>query len=96
LRCNIYKDRMESAELFGKPVLYTSLQIERESIPENWHCYDLAATDRNPVKPATLENHAVWNRVGTVLSPAPLTRENMCCAPLLLEKKQGSSIPCWI
>ncbi len=75
MRCNIYKDQMESAELFGKPVLHTSLQIERESIPENWYCYDLAASDRNPVKPVTLEDHAIWNCAGTVLSPVPLKRE---------------------
>ena len=75
MRCNIYKDQLESAELFGKPVLFTGLKIERESVPENWFCYDLAASDRNPVKPATLENHAVWNCVGTVLSPVPLKRE---------------------
>ena len=75
MRCNIYKDQLESAELFGKPVLFTGLKIERESVPENWFCYDLAASDRNPVKPATLEDHVVWNRVGTVLSPVPLKRE---------------------
>lgn len=75
MRCNIYKDQLESAELFGKPVLFTGLPIERESVPDNWFCYDLAASDRNPVKPATLEDHVVWNRVGTVLSPVPLKRE---------------------
>ena len=77
MRCNIYKDQMESAEVFGKPVLYTGLQIERESIPEHWCCYDLAASDRNPVKPAALEDKAVWKRVGTVLSPVPLKRETL-------------------
>ena len=75
MRCNIYKDQLESAELFGKPVLYTGLSIERESVPDNWFCYDLAASDRNPDKAVTLEDHVVWNRVGTVLSPVPLKRE---------------------
>lgn len=82
MRCNIYKDQMESAEVFGKPVLYTSLQIERESIPEHWYCYDLAASDRNPVKPAALEDNAVWNRIGTVLSPVPLKRETTQSRPI--------------
>ncbi len=75
LRCNIYKDALQRAELFGKPVLYTGLPIERESIPENWYCYDLTGSDRNPTKPVTLEDRAVWNRVGSVLSPVPLKRE---------------------
>ena len=75
MRCNIYEDQFQSAELFGKPVLYTEKQIQREAVPEGWHCYDLSGTDRNPDKPATLEDKAVWGRIGTVLSPAPLKRE---------------------
>lgn len=75
LRCNIYRDALQRGELFGKSVLYTGLLIERESIPENWYCYDLTGSDRNPTKPVTLEDRAVWNRVGSVLSPVPLKRE---------------------
>lgn len=75
MRCNIYRDALQRGELFGKSVLYTGLLIERESIPENWYCYDLTGSDRNPTKPVTLEDRAVWNRVGSVLSPVPLKRE---------------------
>ena len=76
LRCNIYKDQFRSAELFGKPVLYTEKQIQREMVPEGWHCYDLTGTDREPDKPVTLEDRMPWNRTGTVLSPIPLKRKN--------------------
>ena len=76
LRCNIYKDQFRSAELFGKPVLYTEKQIQRELVPEGWHCYDLTGTDREPDKPVTLEDRMPWNRTGTVLSPVPLKRKN--------------------
>ena len=75
MRCNIYKDALQRGELFGKPVLYTGLPIERESVPENWYCYDLTGSDRNPTKPVKLEDRAVWNRVGSILSPVPLKRE---------------------
>ena len=71
---NIYKDQMQRAELFGKPVLYTTQDIPRETVPEGWHCYDLCGTDRRPNKPSTIMDHAVWGRIGTVLSPAPLKR----------------------
>lgn len=47
MRCNIYKDQFQSAELFGKPVLYTEKQIQREDVPEGWYCYDLTGTDRD-------------------------------------------------
>ena len=76
LRCNIYEDQFQSAELFGKPVLYTEKQIQREMVPEGWHCYDLTGTDREPNKPVTLEDRMPWNRIGTVLSPVPLKRKN--------------------
>ena len=76
LRCNIYEDQFQSAELFGKPVLYTEKQIQREMVPEGWHCYDLTGTDREPDKPVTLEDRMPWNRIGTVLSPVPLKRKN--------------------
>ena len=75
MRCNIYEDQFQSAELFGKPVLYTEKQVQREAVPEGWHCYDLSGTDRNPDKPATLADKPVWGRTGTVLSPVPLKQE---------------------
>ncbi len=74
MNMNIYKDQMEYAELFGKPVLYTTQAVPRETVPEDWHCYDLCGTDRNPYKPSTITDHAVWGRLGTVLSPVPLKR----------------------
>ena len=42
LRCKIYEEQLRGAELFGKPVLYTEKQIQRESVPEGWHCYECA------------------------------------------------------
>ena len=75
MRCNIYEDQFQSAELFGKPVLYTQKQVQREAVPEEWHCYDLSGTDRDPGKPAILADKTVWGRTGTVLSPVPLKRD---------------------
>ena len=76
MRINIYTDQFQSAELFGKPVLYTEKQVQREVVPKGWYCYDLTGTDRKPDKPATLEDRMPWNRTGTVLSPVPLKRRN--------------------
>ena len=75
MRCNIYEEQLQSAELFGKPVLYTEKQVEREAVPEGWYCYDLCGTDRDPDKPTTLEDKMLWGRIGSVLSPVPLKRE---------------------
>ena len=29
MRCNIYEEQLQSAELFGKPMLYTEKQVVR-------------------------------------------------------------------
>lgn len=71
---NIYKDQMERAELFGKPVLFTEQDIPREAVPTDWYCYDLCGNDRHPHKPVELVNNDLWGRLGTVLSPTPLKR----------------------
>ena len=73
---NIYKDQMQYAELFGKPVLHTVETIPRETVPEGWHCYELSGNTRQPERAAQLVNRATaWLRIGSVLSPAPLKRD---------------------
>ena len=71
---NIYKDQMERGTLFGKPVLFTEQDIPRESVPDGWFCYDLCGNDRHPDEPTELMDRVLWERLGTVLSPAPLKR----------------------
>ena len=34
---NIYKDKMTSAQLFGKEVLYTENATPRGEVPEGWY-----------------------------------------------------------
>ena len=48
---NIYKDKLTSARLFGKEVLYTQGSVFRDEVPEGWYCYDLCGTDRKPDQP---------------------------------------------
>ncbi len=58
---NVYKDQMEYAELFGKPVLFTTEDIPRETVPEGWHCYDLSRSERCPDKPSELVDYVILN-----------------------------------
>ena len=74
MRCNIYKEQLRSAELFGKPVLYTEKQVQRESVPEGWHCYDLKGSDANPGRPYEMVNQAEQDSAGSILSAVPLMR----------------------
>ncbi len=56
MRCNVYEEQLQSADLFGKPVLYTEKQVQREAVPEGWHCYDLCGGERQPARPTELVN----------------------------------------
>lgn len=71
---DVREDKMQHAELFGKPVLYTNWLIVRDTVPKGWYCYDIRGTDREPLKMAVLEDCAAVNHVGSVLSPVPLKK----------------------
>ena len=63
------EESFEHIELFGKPVLFTNARIETSSVPDNWYCYDLRGSDRDPGRPAMLEALVVVNHAGSILSP---------------------------
>ena len=71
---NIFKDQMQYAELFGKPVLTTNQPIPRVTVPDGWFCYDMQATGRSPDARTALVDYAAFGHRGSVLSPAPLKR----------------------
>ena len=72
---DVREDKMQHAELFGKPVLYTNWLIARETVPKGWYCYDIRGTDRDPNKKVSLEDHVSVNHAGSVLSPVPLKKD---------------------
>ena len=73
---NIFTDRMQHAELFGKPVLTTNWPIPRETVPDGWFCYDMQATGRSPDTRTALVDCAAFGHRGSVLSPVPLKRSS--------------------
>lgn len=71
---DIRSEQMEHIEIFGKPALFTNERIDRSSVPDGWHCYDLRGSDDDPGRPATLEDNVCVNHAGAILSPFPLKR----------------------
>ena len=71
---NIFKDELQHAQLFGKPVLTTNWLIPRETVPDGWFCYDMRGTDSDPAAHAALVDCTGYDHSGTVLSPKPLKR----------------------
>ena len=69
---NARKEQYEHVELFGKPALFTDSRIDRSTVPEGFHCYDLRGSDYDPGKPIIVEDHVVVNHAGTVLTSEPV------------------------
>lgn len=78
---DIWTDSMQHAELFGKPVLFTNWLIQRDTIPQGWHCYDLRGTRKAPNARITLVDQEAGYHAGTVLSPTLLKREGITSRP---------------
>lgn len=70
---NAREEQYEHVELFGKPALFTDSRIDRSTVPEGFHCYDLRGSDYDPGKPVTVENQVAVNHAGTVLTAEPVT-----------------------
>lgn len=71
---NIFRDELQHAQLFGKPVLTTNWLIPRETVPDRWFCYDMRGTESDPAAHAVLVDYTSYDHSGTVLSPKPLKR----------------------
>lgn len=70
---NIYTDRLQHANLFGKDVLCTNWLIPRDAVPKGWYCYDVRQIGSQPVE---LVDQAAAGHMKTVLSPLPLKEPN--------------------
>ena len=70
---NAREEQYEHVELFGRPALFTDSRIDRSTVPEGFHCYDLRGSDYDPGKPVTVENQVAVNHAGTVLTAEPVT-----------------------
>lgn len=79
MHINAREDKMEHIELFGKPALFTTLRIDRSTIPPGWYCYDLRGSERDPGVPATLEDRVAVNQTGTILAPTALKKPDTEC-----------------
>ena len=74
MRVNTQETNFEHIELYGKPALFLAVQIDRNSVPRGWFCYDCRGTEKAPHTLAYLEPfRVIKNFTGTVLSPAEIS-----------------------
>lgn len=71
---DIFKDKLQHAQIFGKAILTTDQPIPRETVPDGWYCYDMRGTESSPGAHAELVDYTSYHHSGAVLSPVPLKR----------------------
>ena len=70
------KERFEKALIDGREVLFTSLRIDRSTVPETLLCYDIRETDGFSGVAASVERYVLVNHWGTILSKEPFPLES--------------------
>ena len=69
---NAHEADYESFEIFGKDALFTSLRIDRKTLPEGLYAYDLRDCDDCTGDPSELKNYVMVNHWGTVVVREPI------------------------
>ena len=59
------------AEIDGKPVLFTNMRLDRDTVPEGLFCYDVRDSDRPDGSFAEVKAHVLVNHWGTILCKEP-------------------------
>lgn len=66
---NAMTEDYEHIELFEKPALFSNFRIDRSTVPDGWHCYDIRGSDDDPGDLSTVEFRVIVNHSGTILCP---------------------------
>ena len=70
------KEHFEKVQIDGREALFTNLRIERSTVPETLHCYDIRETDGFSGVAASVERYVLVNHWGTILSKEPFPLKN--------------------
>lgn len=68
---NANETNYESFEILGHDALFTCLRIDRKSLPEGLHAYDLRDVDSTG-EICELKSHVMVNHWGTVVTREPI------------------------
>ena len=62
----------EIIELFGKPMLFTDLRIDRKTVPAGMYCYEVRHDDDCNGDPVEIAKNIMVNHWGTVITNEPI------------------------
>lgn len=70
-KVNANTERFEQVDVLGKPVLFTELRVDRDTVPEGLYRYELRHGDSDWSAPCELARGIMVNFFGTVLTSDP-------------------------
>ena len=66
------KAKFTLVEVFGRPALFTTECINRATVPEGLHAYDMQTSEDDWDQPCLLGKHITVEHFGTVLVSSPI------------------------
>lgn len=67
-------ETFEAVTVFGKPMIFTCLRVNRDTIPKGMHLYEVRHADENWGEPVQVCSGVLVNHYGTLLSNKPIHR----------------------
>lgn len=74
-RCKAMNVMWEKVEVLGKEGLYSSLRVDKDTIPNGWHFYEVRHDDNDWCEPIEIALGVLVNHFGTLITKEPLPLE---------------------
>lgn len=74
-RKNAMDEVYEEVTVFGKPMLFTCLRIDRDTVPKGMYLYEVRHDDDQQGDPVQVANWIMVNHWGTLISNQPIKLE---------------------
>lgn len=66
------KERMTTVEILGIPGLFTTLRVNRATVPKGMYAYDMQTSEQDWNHPCLIARHITVEHYGTVLTASPV------------------------
>lgn len=66
------KETFEAVEILGIPGLFTTLRVDRATVPQGMYAYDMQTDETDWLQPHLLARHIAVEHYGTVLTASPI------------------------
>ncbi len=89
------KEHYEAVEILGVPGLFTTLRVDRTTIPKGVYAYDMQTSEQDWSQPCLLARHITVEHFGTVLtaSPVPIPPNGyLDLSPVILKASSAASV----